>query len=70
MDQLTTYLPGILLAYSAFLLGIASPGPNILAILGTSMSAGRGSSSSSGRNSMRSTPGRISTRGRWRSRRS
>jgi len=41
MDQLTTYLPGILLAYSAFLLGIASPGPNILAILGTSMSAGR-----------------------------
>jgi threonine/homoserine/homoserine lactone efflux protein len=30
-----------LLAYSAFLLGIASPGPNILAILGTSMSAGR-----------------------------
>ncbi|MCK7615805.1 LysE family translocator [Roseibium sediminicola] len=41
MDQLSIYLPGILLAYSAFLLGIASPGPNILAILGTSMSAGR-----------------------------
>lgn len=41
MDQLTTYLPGILLAYSAFLLAIASPGPNILAVLGTSMSAGR-----------------------------
>ncbi|WP_269581339.1 LysE family translocator [Roseibium sp. Sym1] len=42
MDQITPYIPGILLAYSAFLLGIASPGPNILAVLGTSMSAGRG----------------------------
>jgi len=41
MDQLNTYLPGILLAYSAFLLAIASPGPNILAVLGTSISAGR-----------------------------
>ncbi|WP_422376970.1 LysE family translocator [Roseibium sp.] len=41
MDQLSLYLPGILLAYSAFLLAIASPGPNILAVLGTSMSAGR-----------------------------
>ncbi|MEM7210862.1 MAG: LysE family translocator [Pseudomonadota bacterium] len=39
--DITNYLPGILLAYSAFLLGIASPGPNILAIMGTSMSAGR-----------------------------
>lgn len=39
--EFTTYLPGILLAYSAFLLGISSPGPNVLAILGTSMSAGR-----------------------------
>ncbi len=35
------YLPGILLAYSAFLLSIMSPGPNILAIIGTSMSIGR-----------------------------
>jgi len=41
MDQLTTYLPGILLAYAAFLLAIASPGPNILAVMGTSMSVGR-----------------------------
>ncbi len=41
MTELTTYLPGILLAYSAFLLSILSPGPNVLAILGTSMSAGR-----------------------------
>jgi len=30
-----------LLAYSAFLLGIISPGPNILAVMGTSLSAGR-----------------------------
>lgn len=43
MDQLTVYLPGIALAYAAFLLSIMSPGPNILAILGTSMSAGRSS---------------------------
>lgn len=35
------HLPGILLAYSAFLLSILSPGPNILAILGTSMAVGR-----------------------------
>lgn len=41
MDQIAVYLPGILLAYSAFLLSIISPGPNLLAILGTSMSAGR-----------------------------
>ncbi len=41
MDQLSTYLPGILLAYSAFLLGILSPGPNILAVMGTSLGAGR-----------------------------
>lgn len=43
MEQISTYLPGILLAYSAFLLSIMSPGPNILAILGTSMSVGRSS---------------------------
>ncbi|MEL6508359.1 MAG: LysE family translocator [Pseudomonadota bacterium] len=41
MEEFTTYLPGILLAYSAFLLGIASPGPNVLAVIGTSMSLGR-----------------------------
>ena len=43
MNEISVYLPGILLAYSAFLVGIASPGPNILAIIGTSMSVGRGS---------------------------
>lgn len=41
MDALLTYLPGIGLAYSAFLLSIMSPGPNVLAIMGTSMSVGR-----------------------------
>lgn len=41
MSELTLYLPGILLAYSAFLLAIASPGPNILAVIGTSMGVGR-----------------------------
>ncbi|MFY0596148.1 MAG: LysE family transporter [Cognatishimia sp.] len=42
MHEISTYLPGILLAYSAFLLAIASPGPNILAVIGTSMSVSRG----------------------------
>ncbi|MEH6525083.1 MAG: LysE family translocator [Sneathiella sp.] len=41
MEDFSLYLPGIILAYSAFLLGIASPGPNILAVIGTSMSLGR-----------------------------
>ena len=41
MNDLSTYLPGILMAYAAFLLGIASPGPNVLAVIGTSMSIWR-----------------------------
>ncbi len=41
MDQLSPYLTGILIAYGVFLLGILSPGPNILAIIGTSMGVGR-----------------------------
>lgn len=43
MQDIALYLPGILTAYAAFLLGIASPGPNILAVIGTSMSVGRSS---------------------------
>src|SRR5437764_14943924 len=43
MNEISTYLPGLMLAYSAFLLAIASPGPNVLAVIGTSMSVGRGS---------------------------
>ena len=41
MDQVLVYLPGILLAYATFFLAIASPGANVLAIIGTSMSVGR-----------------------------
>lgn len=41
MMEITTFLPGILLAYSACLLGLASPGPNVLAVIGTSMGIGR-----------------------------
>ncbi|WP_085908966.1 LysE family translocator [Kiloniella majae] len=41
MDSVSIYLPGILLAYSAFLISIASPGPNVLAVIGTSMDVGR-----------------------------
>ncbi len=43
MEQLSLFLPSILLAYAAFLLSIMSPGPNILAIMGTSMSISRSS---------------------------
>ena len=41
MESVSPYLPGILLSYGAFLLAVASPGPAMLAILGTSMAAGR-----------------------------
>lgn len=41
MENLIAYLPGILLVYGAFILGLLSPGPNILAVIGTSMSEGR-----------------------------
>jgi amino acid exporter len=41
MDQISVYLPGIVLAYSVCLIGLASPGPNILAVIGTSMGVGR-----------------------------
>lgn len=43
MREITTWLPGILMAYTAFLMAIASPGPNVLAVIGTSMSIGRSS---------------------------
>ena len=41
MDELLIYGPGILLSYLAFMLGILTPGPNVLAVIGTSMSRGR-----------------------------
>jgi amino acid exporter len=43
MSDFAVYIPGILLSYTAFLLAIASPGPNVLAVIGTSMSVGRSS---------------------------
>lgn len=41
MNDIYLYAPSIMLAYAAFLLGVMSPGPNILAVIGTSMSQGR-----------------------------
>jgi amino acid exporter len=41
MDQVGQYLPNIILAYTACLLGTVSPGPNVMTVIGTSMSAGR-----------------------------
>ena len=38
---LPEYLPGIGLSYAAFLLGVATPGPNVLALIGTSTSVRR-----------------------------
>lgn len=41
MESIALYLPGILIAYSICLVGLASPGPNILSVMGTSMHDGR-----------------------------
>ncbi|WP_422375185.1 LysE family translocator [Roseibium sp.] len=41
MNTITPYLPGLLLVYSAFLLAVLSPGPSVLAIMGTAMHSGR-----------------------------
>lgn len=41
MESISLYLPGILLSYGAFLMAIASPGPNVLAVIGTSMAVSR-----------------------------
>ncbi len=43
MDNVYVFLPGILLSYGAFLVAIASPGPNVLAVIGTSMSVNHSS---------------------------
>src|ERR1700722_11956374 len=37
MVHVSPYLPGILLVYAACFLGLMSPGPNILSVIGTSM---------------------------------
>ncbi len=41
MTELAFYLPGIFLIYGVFLLQNATPGPNVLAVAGTSMAQGR-----------------------------
>ena len=41
MNEIQLYLPGVLLSLSAVMLAIMSPGPNILAVIGTSMGVGR-----------------------------
>lgn len=41
MQDLHIYLPGFIIGYGIFLVAMLSPGPNILTIIGTSMSTGR-----------------------------
>jgi len=41
VNEVPIYLHGIALAYTVALLGLMSPGPNILSVIGTSMGAGR-----------------------------
>lgn len=41
MTELSLYLPGILLSWSALLLALVSPGPSVIAIMGTALGAGR-----------------------------
>jgi amino acid exporter len=41
MEQVIHYLPGVLVAYGVVALGILSPGPNVLSVVGTSMGVGR-----------------------------
>lgn len=38
---MSIWIPGILMTYGAFLFAVASPGPNVLAVMGVSMSDGR-----------------------------
>ena len=41
MEAFSPYLPGLIRAHTAVLLALMSPGPNILAVIGTSMGIGR-----------------------------
>ncbi len=41
MEAFSPYLPGLILAHTAVFLALMSPGPNILAVIGTSMGIGR-----------------------------
>ncbi len=48
MIDMALYLPGILVSLSAVVLALMSPGPNVLAVIGTSMSVGRASGAALG----------------------
>lgn len=41
MNQLYEYLPGLFLVYAAFGVGLLTPGPNVLAVIATSMTVDR-----------------------------
>ena len=41
MTEFQQYIPGVLMSLSAVTLALMSPGPNILAVIGTSMGVGR-----------------------------
>lgn len=41
LEDLAAYWPGILLAYSALFVALTSPGPSVVAIMGSSLGAGR-----------------------------
>ena len=41
MTEIQQFRPGVLLSQSAVMLALMSPGPNILAVIGTSMGVGR-----------------------------
>ncbi len=41
MIEMSYFLPGVFLIYGVFLLQNAAPGPNVLAVIGTSMAVGR-----------------------------
>jgi len=41
MNEIGQFLPGVLLSLSAVALALMSPGPNIMAVIGTSMGVGR-----------------------------
>nr|WP_244563668.1 hypothetical protein [Ensifer aridi] len=41
MLDLTPYLPQLLVAWTAYIIAVASPGPAVLAIIATSIAQGR-----------------------------
>ncbi|MBW0004001.1 MAG: LysE family translocator [Hyphomicrobiales bacterium] len=42
IQEILTHLPGLLAVYAICALGLLSPGPNVLSVIGTAMDAGRG----------------------------